>query len=78
MKIRIKCVNEFGNVSYLHQVRDTWVCSLADGTAASMFYAGIHGDEMGARFALEDTSSARQAIEVIRKLGSPRYTYSTL
>lgn len=75
--IRIRCTDDLGNIAYVYQTKEgNWSCVLSSGTPATFWYAGVSGDEMQCRFALEDSTSPEEALAAIRKHGSPRYTYT--
>jgi len=79
MPIRIKATSALGGVAYIHRAADgPFSCVLANGIPASLSYAGIHADEMGCRFALDDCSTGEEALAVVRQHGASNYTYDLL
>ncbi len=75
--IRIKATDQHDNVAYIHrEAGAAFRCTLANGTPASFFYAGVSGDETACRFALEACSTGEDALAVMRRYGSPLYSYS--
>lgn len=76
-RIRIRCteVRLPSNVSYVHRENDGWRCILSNGIPAAFSYAGVLGDETGVRFALEDTTSAEEALAIMRKAGGRHWNY---
>lgn len=70
-----RCTDELRNVAYIrHTASRGWSCTLANGTPASMFYAGITDDETEAKIALERAKTARDALNVIKARISRRTT----
>lgn len=78
MAIRIKCTDQHRNVSYVHNSGGSWRCTLANGIPASMSYAGVRGDEMAAKFALDDAKSQDEALAAMMKHGSKLCRYETV
>jgi len=79
-RIRIRCTDLRlpSNVSYVHRAEDGWRCVLSNGIPAAFSYAGVLGDETGVRFALEDATSADEALAILRKAGGRCWNYETV
>lgn len=75
---RIKATDDLGNVSYVYKDGGRVRCALSNGISASLFYAGVHHDEMAVTFALTDARTARQAVTILESHGSWRYLYAAL
>lgn len=75
--IRIKSTDQYGNVAYIYRRRGEikFRCALADGIPASFSFAGISGDEMGAKFEMEDCETAEDVLIVCERRGSHLHTY---
>ena len=78
MRIRIKCTDSLRNVSYVHNSNGHWRCNLSNGIPAGMSYAGVTGDEMAVLFALDDATSADDALAVMRRHGSRLCQYEVV
>ena len=77
--VRIRCTDPNKNVSYvMKDERRGWSCTLSDGTAAAMSYAGIRDDEVGAKIALDDAVGAGGALAVMRRLGRKSFIYEAV
>jgi hypothetical protein len=76
-RIRIRCteVRLPSNVSYVHRKDDGWRCVLSNGIPAAFSYAGVLGDETMVRFALEDATTAEEALAILRKAGGRHWNY---
>jgi hypothetical protein len=69
---RIRCTDRHGNVAYIHHTNHGWGCTLANGMAASMFYAVGPTDEMKLIFMLEDATSDEQRLRIVRSVATGR------
>jgi len=77
--IRIKATSALGSVAYIHRGgAGSFNCTLANGTPAAFSYAGIHADEMGCRFALDDCATGQDALAVVNRYGLDDYSYELL
>lgn len=67
------------NCAYLFRRRgqDSWHCTLENGTPVGFSSAGITA-ETPCRFALEDCTSAEEALIVCERFGSHRYSYELI
>jgi hypothetical protein len=78
MPKRIKVTDILGNVAYIHPTaihgRDTWTCTLANGTPASFFYAVGNCDETALRFHLEDAADDDARLDVVKEFAGQRRT----
>ena len=76
--IRIKSTDTLGNVAFIYQTRSgDWTCALANGTPASMGYAGVP-NETQCRFDLEDATTAKEALAAVRKHAYSHYKHEVL
>jgi hypothetical protein len=74
--VRIRATDRLGNIAYIHREANRPMrCTLANGTSAALFYAGITVDEMTCRFALDDCETADQALAIVRRYGSLDHGY---
>lgn len=74
--VRIRATDRLGNIAYIHREADRPMrCTLANGLSASLFYAGVIGQEMKFRFALDDCETADQALAIVRRYGSLDHDY---
>ncbi|CAM5611903.1 hypothetical protein ACFSUK_04495 [Sphingobium scionense] len=74
--VRIRATDRIGNIAYIHREANRPMrCTLANGVAAALFYAGITVDEMTCRFVLNDCETADQALAIVRRYGSLDYGY---
>jgi len=65
------------NVAYIYRRagHTTFQCKLANGILCSYSYAGIYGDEAAFDFALDDCTTAEDALIACERFGSPRFVY---
>jgi hypothetical protein len=80
MKIRIECTGERQRTArYIVKDGSNVRCFLSDGTSASLHYAGVkHGEETRCLFALEDATTAVEAIEALQWHAYSGWHYSAL
>jgi len=64
--IRVK-EKSLDNVAYIRRRNGRWHCVLSNGMHASFSYAGILRDQMGFEAQLEKTSSADQALSLVKE-----------
>lgn len=72
---RIKATDNLGNVAYVHNFNGHWCCNLDNGTAASLWYAGLGNDHMAAEFALDDCMTSADVLHVVQGMGSRQWKY---
>lgn len=74
--IRIRATDNLGTVAWVHREQGgSFRCTLANGTPASFFYAGISEHEMACRFALDDCQTAADALALLRQWGCGIHRY---
>ena len=74
-KTRVVATDDLNNRSFIYCRNGRWGCVLANGTPASLFYAGI-SEHMECLFALEDAVTAAEVLATVQKYGSRRYRYA--
>ncbi len=72
MATRFKCTDQLGSIAYIHQSREIWVCTLANGIPAAFFYALGHvKDEMEIRFGLDDAANDEERLIFLQNRAGP-------
>jgi hypothetical protein len=71
---RIKCIDQLGNIRFLHY-RNGWTVTLANGQRAELAYAGFAQNQTAVcKFALDDCQTPAEVLAVARRYGSSSYT----
>lgn len=74
-RARITITDHLGNVRYLHY-RNGWLCTLANGQAAALTFAGISDKQAQAfKFALGECHHPAQVLAAVKRYAASNCTY---
>lgn len=70
--IRVRCIDQLGNIAYITKDGRGVSCVLANGIPAGLSYAvGYCPDEVGAKLKIRAARNADEVLEVVRTLAGP-------